>query len=148
MTRYLLPRDVDDQKSFGKVSIVASKVISAEEDSNNMNYDNVGEIIEYSSVTGRVTTLSTTLGNVDLSDTSGIDSTNSPEYDQNHKKESDTAAVEKITFTPPTGTTKRHRIIRNVVKGVSYFGIIFVIIGIIVVASFVSIKLYRNRKIK
>lgn len=146
ITKYLTPRDSNDQNSYGSVSIVTSKVISAEDDTANMSYDNVGEIVEYSSVTGRVTTLSTTLGNVDLSAPSN--NTNSPEYEQHGDKESDTAAVEKITLTPPTGLTRTSRILKTVVKGASYTGIVIAIIAIAVFGTFGGIKLYRKRRIK
>lgn len=146
ITKFLKPRDSEALDSFGKVKIVTSKVISAEDDTKNMVYENVGEIVEYSSVTGRVTNLSTTLGNVDLSHDSNTN--NSPEYEQNKKKESDTAAVEKVTLTPPTGLSKTSRIIKKAVKGASYVGITAAIVAILIFGTFGGIKLYRKRRIK
>ena len=146
ITKFLKPRDSEALDSFGKVKIVTSKVISAEDDTKNMVYENVGEIVEYSSVTGRVTNLSTTLGNVDLSHDSNTN--NSPEYEQNKKKESDTAAVEKVTLTPPTGLSKTSRIIKKAVKGASYVGITATIVAILIFGTFGGIKLYRKRRIK
>lgn len=146
ITKFLTPRDSKDENSYGSVKIVTSKVIAAEDDTADMSYENVGEIVEYSSVTGRVTSLSTTLGNVDLSAPSS--NPNSPEYEQNRDKESDTAAVEKITLTPPTGLTRTSRILKTAVKGASYVGIVIAVIAIIVFGTFGGIKLYRKRRIK
>lgn len=150
ITKYLSPRDSESFGSYGTIEIMASKVIAAEDDTKDMVYENVGEIIEYSSVTGRVTNLSTTLGNVKLSyepTNAENPDRNSPEY-QDSKHESDTAAVEKITLTPPTGRDRTRQIIDTVVKGASYTGIIIAVIAVAVFGTFGGIKLYRKRRIK
>lgn len=147
ITKFLSPRDSKDENSYGKASIVTSKIISSEDETENMTYENVGEIVEYSSVTGRVTSLSTTLGNVDLSKPSK-NPPNSSEFEQNQEKESDTASVEKVTLTPPTGMRRTDRIIRGAVKGASYLGILIITIVVAVFAFLTGIKIYRNRKIK
>ena len=150
ITKYLSPRSSTQEGnyngSYGTVGIIASKVISAEDDTKDMIYENVGEIIEYSSVTGRVTDLSTTLGNVELSKDRSKDN-NSSEF-EGSKFESDTASVEKVTLTPPTGRTRRHKIVQNVVKGVSYTGIILIVASMIIGGTFGGMKLYRKRRIK
>ena len=146
IVNFLTPRDSKATDSFGKVKIITSKVISADEDTKDMIYENVGEIIEYTSVSGRVTNLNTTLGNVDL--TGPGKGNNSPEYEQSQGKESDTAAVEKITLTPPTGLSKTHKIINTAVKSISYVGIIVAIIAIAIFGTFGGIKIYRKRRIK
>ena len=150
ITKYLSPRDSESSGSYGTIEIMASKVIAAEDDTKDMVYENVGEVIEYSSVTGRVTNLSTTLGNVELSyepTNSENPDRNSSEY-QDSKNESDTAAVEKITLTPPTGLNRTRQIINTVVKGASYTGIIIAVIAVAVFGTFGGIKLYRKRRIK
>ena len=143
---FLYPRDLSANDSFAKANIVTSKIVSAEDDTENMIYENVGEIVEYSSVTGRVTNLSTTLGNVDL--TGESTDKGSSEYVQSGKKESDTAAVEKITLTPPTGLNKTEKMIKKAVTGISFVGIIGVIVLVAIFGTLGGIKLYRNRKIK
>ena len=146
ITKYLSPRDSKGEKSFGKITINVSRTISAQDDTSNMSYENIGEIIQYSSVTGRVTNLKTTLGNAKVKNLANSYN-NSSEY-EGAKKESDTAAVEKITLTPPTGLNKTERIITVAVKGASYVGIVIVVIAIIGLGIFAGIKIYRKRRIK
>lgn len=146
ISKFLAPRDSKGQNSFGKVKIVTSRTISAEDDTSEMNYENIGEIVQFSSVTGRVTNLATTLGNAKV-DNKANKYNNSSEY-EGAKHESDTASVEKITLTPPTGLNRTNRIIKSAVKGASYVGIVIVIIAVIGLGTLGGIKLYRNRKIK
>lgn len=139
ISKFLTPRYSNGANSFGTVNLVASKVIAAEDKSEDMTYENVGEIIQYTSVTGRVTSLGTTLGNANL--------LNKTEWDEG-RRESDTAATEKVTLTPPTGLGMVEQIVRDTVEGASYM-VVIIIAGILVcVAVLGSIKLYRNRRIK
>ena len=89
---FLKPHVSDFTKSAGSVYMVASKVVSGESDTEDMVYDNSAEIIEYTSVTGRVTKLSTTVGNLNMN--------SNPEY------EDDSDFTERITLAPPTGLEK------------------------------------------
>ena len=158
ITKFLSPRDSKPENSYGKVNIITSKIVSSEDETENMTYENVGEIVEYSSVTGRVTSLRTTLGNVDLSKPSK-NPPNSPEFEQGQDpdnpdpskqvtKESDTATVEKITLTPPTGMRRADRIIKETARKVGYAGIVVVIIALVIFGIFTGNKIYRNRRIK
>ena len=144
ISKYLKPRYASGIESFGTVYLMASKTIAAEESTEDMTYENIGEIIQYSSVTGRVTNLATTIGNVDFYNASGDAE---KEWTQ-AKKESDTAATEKITLTPPTGLETVQRVIRNTVEGASYT-LIILFVGIILCAIvYIGMKAYRSRRIK
>lgn len=90
---FLTPYVSNKYASAGNVYMVASKVVAGEADTENMTYDNSAEIIQYTSVTGRVTTLATTVGNLNMS--------HNPDYD-----EDDSDFTERVTLTPPTGLEK------------------------------------------
>ena len=139
ITKYLLPRNSEAKDSFGMVKFLVSKVISAEDDTKDMDFENIGEILEYSSVTGRVTNLATTIGDVNLS--------TKAEYEAG-KEKSDTGAAEEVTLTPPTGLYKRSKVYKAVVKGASYGGITIAIAAIATLGTLGGIKIYRKRRIK
>ena len=144
ISKYLTPRYANGAESFGLVNLVASKVIAAEESTENMTYENIGEIIQYSSVTGRVTSLATTIGNAKFFDNSG-----NPEKEWDEaRKESDTAATEKVTLTPPTGLGKVEQIVRDVVENTSYTLVVVFIVSLVCVTVLGIITLYRKRRIK
>lgn len=94
LSKFLTPYVSNPQESSGNIYMVASKVVSGESDTENMTYDNSAEIIQYTSSTGRVTRLGTTVGNLDMS-------TLKPNYD-----EPDSDFTERVTLTPPTGLEK------------------------------------------
>ena len=147
ITRFLSPRASLALDSFGTVNIVLTKVIAAEEDTKEMNYENVGEIIELNSETGRITNFSTTLGNALIAGFSEYEpGISGPPPEQ--RKESDTASVEKITLTPPTGLYKLSPIYKIAKNVFTYVIIPVLIIGAMVFGTFGGIKLYRKRKIK
>ena len=97
LSKYISPEDFDEKLSFGTISIVAGKVVSTEEDTDNMKYDNIAEIIQYTTQTGRTTAangnsrrLGATVGNANLVDETEID-------------EMDTSYTETVSLVPPTG---------------------------------------------
>lgn len=152
ISRYLTPRYANSANSYGAVNLVASKVISAEEVSEDMTYDNIAEIVQYSSVTGRVTSLATTLGNATFFETDA-DGTVSEDYDtvsewEVASQESDTSATEKVTLTPPTGLGRAQQIVRNTVEGASYTLLIIIAVAVVCVGVLAGIRLYRKRPIK
>lgn len=151
ISKYLKPRYSIGAESFGTVNLIASKVISAQESTEDMTYENIGEIIQYSSVVGRVTTLATTLGNVRFFDPDPSDPTSDPVPVEEWKaslRESDTSATEQITLTPPTGLGKVQQIIRDTVEGASYTVIIIIAVTVVCVAVAGGIAIYRKRRIK
>lgn len=147
MTKYLQPRYANGANSFGIVKLVASKIISAEDKSEDMTYDNLAEIVQYSSVTGRVTLESTTLGNVKFFNNED-DTVAEWNVANGAEGESDTSATEKVTLTPPTGLGRIEQIVRNTVEGASYTVLIVFAVTIVCVGVLIGIRLYRKRPIK
>lgn len=146
ISQFLMPRYAKSLESYGTITITASKILSPEDKSDDMTYENIAEIIQYTSVTGRVTNLATTIGNAKIEEI-GRNSNESPEFYE-ARTESDTASVEKITLTPPTGLGKINQAVRNVVESASY--VVFVVIGVMLVCVIiaVSIHVYHRRRIK
>ena len=146
ISKFLMPRYSKSLDSYGTITITASKVLSPEDKSDDMTYENIAEIIQYTSVTGRVTNLATTIGNAKIEEI-GRNSAESPEFYEG-RTESDTASVEKITLTPPTGLSKVDQVVRNVVEGAS--SVVFVIITVVLVCVIVAavIHFYHRRRIK
>ncbi len=142
-SRFLFPRYADSNESIGIISLATSKVLSPEDKTDDMTYENIAEIIQYSSVTGRVTNLATTIGNAKIEEISN----ESPEFHEG-RTESDTASVEKVTLTPPTGLNRINRVVRDVVKGASYTVVVIIVVALACVAVTVGITLYHKRRIK
>ncbi|MCX4302956.1 MAG: hypothetical protein OSJ66_02960 [Clostridia bacterium] len=142
-SRFLFPRYADSNESIGIISLATSKVLSPEDKTDDMTYENIAEIIQYSSVTGRVTNLATTIGNAKMEEISN----ESPEFHEG-RTESDTASVEKVTLTPPTGLNRINRVVRDVVKGASYTVVVIIVVALACVAVTVGITLYHKRRIK
>lgn len=142
-SKFLFPRYADSNESIGIISLSTSKVLSPEDKTDDMTYENIAEIIQYTSVTGRVTNLATTIGNAKIEEMSN----ESPEFHEG-RTESDTASVEKITLTPPTGLNRINRVVRNVVEGASYTVVVIIVIALVCVAVAVGITLYHKRRIK
>lgn len=114
---FLKPHVLNKQASSGEIYMVASKVVAGEADTENMTYDNSAEIIQYTSVTGRVTTLATTVGNLNMN--------SNPEY------EADSAFTERVTLTPPTGLEKSKYYISLAMDEII---IVTIVIGVIIIA--------------
>ena len=133
ISKYLLPSEINNKDNFGMIKLMTSKVLASETDTDNMRYDNISEIIQYTSQTGRATQMKTsltplgqTLGNVDPSDPTPPD-------------EPDTSYTETITLAPPTGLDKANYYIRV------YINYILVIIAIILLSI---TGVFTGRKIK
>ena len=93
----------DKEECAGTISAIATKVISADDINNGkgLAYENISEVIQYTSLTGRRTTLPNgngggVIGNANTQ-------TSWKEYE---KYEDDTDATEVITISPPTGLTE------------------------------------------
>ena len=111
-----------------------------------MTYENIAEIIQYTSVTGRITNLATTIGNAKIEDVHRK-KTESPEFYEG-RTESDTASVERVTLTPPTGLSSMNQVVREVVQGASYTVLVLIVVGLVCVGITVGITLYHKRRIK
>lgn len=154
LSRFLKP---DEE---GTVTLKAHKVISAETMTEDMSYENIAEVIQFTTSTGRRTNYATTIGNADLSPLTEeekkdpdkkIPPGGSPEYHES-TKEPDTSAVEEVTLQPPTGLTGRNRLLRNTVdiasKGIGFSVIaVALVLGGLVLVKFV-IKKIKKRPIK
>lgn len=145
-SKFLLPRYSNSLESFGTISLLTSKVLSPEDKTDDMTYENIAEIIQYTSVTGRITNLATTIGNVKIEDVHR-NKNESPEFYEG-RTESDTASVERVTLTPPTGLSSINQVVRDVVEGASYTVIVIIVVGLVCVGITVGITLYHKRRIK
>lgn len=87
---FLKPKVANKTECAGNIYMVSSKVLSGESETENMTYDNSSEIIQYTSVTGRVTRLGTTVGNLEMKT-------------EGRTYEDDSDFTERVILTPPTG---------------------------------------------
>ena len=94
--------------STAEFYIPVSKVIASETDTEDMVYENLSEVIEFVTLTGRRTNFAATIGNASIQDTvrkyssAQIRELGTPEF-FTAALEADQASVETITLTPPTG---------------------------------------------
>lgn len=146
LSKFLEPKTVKTtaEEYSGYVALTTEKLISSETDTDNLRFENIAEIIQYTCTSGRRTNFATTIGNVNVKASTGeyIESLN----------EKDTSATEVITLSPPTGLERYHNIILNTVQENSKTIIISVIAIIVAVSATgaipVLIKKYKNRPIK
>ena len=154
LSRFLFPDDADggdDSKSRGYIYLPVSKVVSAESDTREMLYENIAEVIQFTTLTGRRTNFDTTIGNADLDDAVHADSDGSEEF-KTSSLEADTGATETITLTPPTGLDRTRRKIVNVVNsaknGISIAAIALAVVIIVFVVTNVIVIKARKRRIR
>ncbi len=137
-----------DTKGF--IYLPTSKVISAETGTDNLQYENLAEIVQFTTLTGRRTNFATTIGNADIHATAPSNK-GSSEFNT-AALEPDTAATETITLTPPTGLMTSRRAIVNIVdttaKGVGVVTIIAAVVGIAVAVTTVTRLIIKKRRIK
>ena len=131
LSRYLTPYTSNPKDGSGIIYMVASKVVSGNTDTENMVYDNSAEIIQYTSSTGRVTTLGTTVGNLEMA--------GNTDY-----SESDSDFTERVTLAPPTGLERTQYYI-SIAK--DQLIIISIAIGVVIIAI-ISRKKLKNVKIR
>ena len=124
ITKFLLPEVNNQNSSSAYINIYTSKTLSSSSDTNDMSYDNIAEIVEYRTETGRVSTLASkaalslngkdrsrhiTVGNAnlaiidDMTPGDGLSNTNEP----------DTAMTETVSLIPPTGRYKMSYYLRT-----------------------------------
>lgn len=173
-SKFLLPRTVaekngkqseDKDTSKAIVYLPVSKVLATETDTENMLYENIAEVIQFTVLTGRRTNFDTTIGNADIHKVDK-QSKNPEEYNLGKKPvdyekfgsiefvtaalEKDTSSTETITLTPPTGLMKNRRAIyetmettRDVLK-ITVIAVTVVIITI-GVTKFTMVKIKKRR---
>ena len=142
LSRFLLPVVTDEtedlHESRGIVYLPVSKVVSAETLTDNMSYENIAEIIQFTTLTGRRTNFATTIGNADVNTTPDKPEKGSPEF-VTSSFEPDTAATETVTLTPPTGMMKNRRVIVNAVETAKVsIGVIVIVAAVVIIAIFVT----------
>lgn len=145
----------NEEESIANIYLPVSKVVSSEEDTENMTYENIAEVIQFTVLTGRRTNFKTTIGNADIH-----------EVDKQVKKidyekygsiefvtsayEPDTSSSETITLAPPTGLMRNRRVIyeamdttRNVLQ-ITIIAVVVVAIAI-VGTKFTMYKIKKRR---
>ena len=158
LSRFLLPyladKTADKTQSKGYIFLPTSKVIAAETDTDDLQYENIAEIIQFTTVTGRRTNFETTIGNANvhsIDKTPGGPNIGSEEF-ETASFEPDTAATETITLTPPTGLMLSRRAIVNVVetttKGLGITAIAAAVVGIVFAVTTVTRLIIKKRRIK
>ncbi len=156
LSRFLLPEKADNTPdktdSTGYIYLPTSKVIAAETDTDNLQYENIAEIVQFTTLTGRRTNFETTIGNANIHKAKRSEpSKGSPEFDT-AALEPDTAATETITLTPPTGLMLSRRKIVNVVdvasKGVGITVIVAAVVAIVFGITTVTSLIIKKRRIK
>lgn len=156
LARFLLPKVTDpDTKNYhysmGTVYLPVSKVVSAEADTEDMTYENMAEIIQFTTLTGRRTNFATTIGNANVNTTKPDPGKGSEEF-VTASFESDTAATETITLTPPTGLMRNRRMIVNTVEtartSVIVVAIVVAVVALVVIVTKVTITKIKKRRYK
>ena len=103
-----------------------------------MSYENIAEIIQFTTLTGRRTNFATTIGNANVNTTPDDPTKGSKEFITS-SFEPDTAATETITLTPPTGMMKNRRVIVNAVETAKVsVGVIVIAVAVVIIAIFVT----------
>ena len=158
----------EDKKDFtGTIYLNTSKVLNPESGDDDMTYENMAEIIQFTTLTGRRTNFATTIGNANLYEVQDKITTKEDPFgsDPNPNSgsiefmtsmiEPDTSATETVTLIPPTGLMRSRRAIVNLVevtktgvKVVSTIGLVIAVVAIIVITSLFAIRKYQKRRIK
>ena len=150
LSKFLQPMKENVEKSKGHISLELSKVLAQENDTKNMSYENLAEIIQFTTLTGRRTNFATTIGNANLSNIKNEELKNGSAEFVNSMYETDTAATETVTFTPPTGLMKNRRVILDTVEtaktGISYTLIISsIVIVTLIVIQVIKVMIKKKR---
>ena len=141
----------------GTITLDVSKVLAAGSDDDDKTYENMAEIVQFTTLNGRRTNFATTIGNADIHTTKdkvGNANSGSVEF-MTASIESDTSATETITLIPPTGLMKSRRPIISIMETVkvgvevmSMAGLIVAIVAVVIVIVLFIIRKYRKRRIR
>ena len=148
MSKFLKPYRVGaEDDSRGTIFLEVSKVIASETESDDMQFENIAEVIQFTTQTGRRTNYATTIGNANTSLPGG-------EFEE-AKKEPDTSATEVVTLIPPTGLMGPRKVIANImdtakagVEVMSMTGLVVAVIAVVVIIVLFIIRKYKKRRIK
>ena len=141
----------------GMITLDVSKVLAAGSEADDKTYENMAEIVQFTTLNGRRTNFATTIGNADIHSTKEkLENENSGSIEfMTASIESDTSATETITLIPPTGLMKSRRAIVSImetakagVEVMSMTGLVVAIIAVLVVIVLFIIRKYKKRRIK
>ena len=134
----IIPRFFGSGVTYGSIVIQVDAVLAADQGTENMVYDNVAEIVEFTTPVGRRTNFASTIGNIE------INGTQKP-FDA-AQVEVDTDGTEIIRLTPPTGIDRINLFIaanREVVTAV--ITTIIVVVMIYVVRFVLKVKIGKDK---
>lgn len=151
----------------GHIYLDVSKVLAAGSDEDDKTYENMAEIVQFTTLTGRRTNFATTIGNANIHDIKNRLENDLPPFDETEGNNSgsiefitasiepDTSATETITLIPPTGLMKNRRAIVSImetakagVEVMSMTGLVVAIVAAIAFLVILVIRKYQKRRIK
>lgn len=142
----------NEEESIANIYLPVSKVVSTEEDTENMMYENIAEVIQFTVLTGRRTNFKTTIGNADIHEVdkqvkkSVYDKYGSIEF-VTSAYEPDTSSSETITLAPPTGLMRNRKVIYETMETTRNVLQITIIAIAVIAVVFVGTK-FTIHKIK
>lgn len=151
----------------GHIYLDVSKVLAAGSEDDDKTYENMAEIVQFTTLNGRRTNFATTIGNANIHDIKQRLDEGLPPFDDTEGKNSgsiefitasiepDTSATETITLIPPTGLMKNRRAIVSImetakagVEVMSMTGLVVAIVAGVVFLVILAIRKYKKRRIK
>ena len=151
----------------GHVYLDVSKVLASGANNGDYTYENMAEVVQFTTLTGRRTNFATTIGNANIHEVKEkLEKDEPPFKDKTGKNsgsiefitaslEPDTSATETITLTPPTGLMKNRRAIVSImetakagVEVMSMTGLVVAIVAGIGFLVILAIRKYKKRRIK
>ena len=117
--------DIDNPGYMAQIKLTASKHVSAEDDANNLSFDNLAEIVK----------LENTVGRRDMATLSGNANPKFGEFVVS-LAERDQSATELITFTPPTGIDAKTPLTMQVLI-IVLISLVILTAGVVVIKKFV-----------
>ena len=157
----------EQEKTFsGNITLELSKVLNPEEEGDDMTYENMAEIVQFTTLTGRRTNFATTIGNANIQeiqerinnkeipfDTPDTPNSGSIEF-MTATLEPDTSATETVTLIPPTGLMRNRKAIvsfmqtaKTSVEVVSIVGLVVAIIAVVGIAVLFVVRKFKKRRI-
>ena len=160
--------DAEGRRRYtGTITLDVSKVLSAGASDDDKTYENMAEIVQFTTLTGRRTNFATTIGNANIHDIKKRLENDLPPFDETEGNNSgsiefitasiepDTSATETITLIPPTGLMKNRRAIviimetaKTGVEVMTMTGLVVAIVAGIVFLVILATRKYQKRRIK
>ncbi len=159
-SKFLKPSVISEENSLATIYLPVSKLLATENDTNDMVYENIAEVSQFTVLTGRRTNFDTTIGNVDIHEVLKQNEENTPNDDPYDKfgsieyvtaaLETDTSSTETITLTPPTGLMRNRKVIFEAIdttKDVAQIAVIAiaVVVTILIITKITIVKIKKKR---